>query len=124
MHFSAGLGISLLPVAFGLSHPDYSTWSAATDGDGTSSSFTVQNTYTDPRPVRAPCPMLNSLANHEFLPHNGRNITVAMAVKALGDSLNIDPAFATTISTGALRTNPTPNATVSYSFLTFHLLAY
>jgi len=50
--------------------------------------------------------MLNSLANHRILPHDGKNITVAIAVKALSTSLNMDPSIAATLATHALGTNP------------------
>jgi hypothetical protein len=32
--------------------------------------------------VRSPCPGLNSMANHGFLPRNGRNISIPVLVKA------------------------------------------
>ncbi|KAL1627206.1 hypothetical protein SLS56_006445 [Neofusicoccum ribis] len=115
MHRSLCFGISLLPLALGFSHlvhdddrlslrqnqqrdsglkPNHFTWTAPGEGD-----------------LRAPCPVLNTLANHEFLPHDGRNITLDKAVNALGDALNIAPALATTFFNGGLRTNPTANAT-------------
>lgn len=68
--------------------------------------------YTEHLLVRAPCPVLNTLANHEFLPHDGRNITLDKAIDALGSAMNIAPALATTFFNGGLRTNPTPNANV------------
>ncbi|KAL1638089.1 hypothetical protein SLS58_009015 [Diplodia intermedia] len=97
MHFSVGLATSLLPVAFGFSHlashpnqardgslkPHHFTWTAPGEDD----------------------------ANHEFLPHNGRNITLDKAINALGDAMNIAPALATTFFNGGLKTNPAPNAT-------------
>ncbi|CEJ93652.1 hypothetical protein VHEMI09228 [[Torrubiella] hemipterigena] len=43
-----------------------------------------------PNDARAPCPALNSLANHGFLPHNGRGITLPMLQKVLSDVLNVD----------------------------------
>ncbi|EKG22572.1 Deoxyribonuclease TatD-related protein [Macrophomina phaseolina MS6] len=100
MHFPVAFSIGLLPVALGFSHlardesklkPNHFTWSP-------------------PGEVRAPCPVLNTLANHEFLPHDGRNITLDKAIDALGSAMNIAPALATTFFNGGLRTNPTPNA--------------
>jgi hypothetical protein len=35
-----------------------------------------------PGAVRSPCPALNALANHGFLPRNGKNITLAMLEQA------------------------------------------
>ncbi|KAF1970682.1 Cloroperoxidase, partial [Bimuria novae-zelandiae CBS 107.79] len=44
---------------------------------------------------RGPCPLLNSLANHGFLPHNGKHISVPALVNALDDALNLnDPGKA------------------------------
>jgi hypothetical protein len=33
--------------------------------------------------------MLNALANHNFLPHNGLNISMATLITALNDSINL-----------------------------------
>ncbi|KAK7955753.1 uncharacterized protein PG986_004975, partial [Apiospora aurea] len=41
---------------------------------------------------RSPCPMLNSLANHGFLPRDGHNIDYQNATSALQVALNFDPA--------------------------------
>ncbi|KAK8052347.1 hypothetical protein PG993_003732 [Apiospora rasikravindrae] len=41
---------------------------------------------------RSPCPMLNSLANHGFLPRDGHNINYQNATSALQVALNFDPA--------------------------------
>ncbi|KAF7362906.1 Cloroperoxidase [Mycena venus] len=39
--------------------------------------------------LRAPCPGLNTLANHGYLPRDGRNITVPMIVQSFeGKSLH------------------------------------
>lgn len=40
-----------------------------------------------PGDVRSPCPALNNLANHGFLPHSGKGITVPQFVKGLKDGL-------------------------------------
>ncbi|KAF7360780.1 putative Cloroperoxidase [Mycena venus] len=41
-----------------------------------------------PTDLRAPCPGLNTLANHGYLPRNGRNITVPMIIQASLDGFN------------------------------------
>lgn len=51
-----------------------------------------------PGDVRGPCPCLNSLANHNILPHNGKNYTIPVLVKALTEAVNVSPEFAFTIS--------------------------
>ncbi|KAI1393030.1 Cloroperoxidase [Hypoxylon trugodes] len=61
--------------------------------------------------VRGPCPMLNTLANHGFLPHTGKGISLDNAINALDTALNIDSSFAKFLFNKALTTNPTPNAT-------------
>ncbi|KAI3324324.1 Cloroperoxidase [Xylariaceae sp. AK1471] len=64
-----------------------------------------------PGDVRAPCPMLNTLANHGFLPHSGKDITESVVVKAFGDVLNFDPVFSKFLHSIAILGNPVPNAT-------------
>ncbi|KAI1414183.1 Cloroperoxidase [Hypoxylon sp. FL1857] len=64
-----------------------------------------------PNDVRAPCPMLNTLANHGFLPHSGKGITVNKTIDALGSALNINANLSTLLFSFAATTNPQPNAT-------------
>ena len=59
--------------------------------------------------VRGPCPALNSLANHHIIPHNGKNMTVPLLVKALGEALNVSPEFAQTIAVLGTFTAPDPS---------------
>ncbi|KAJ6582149.1 Chloroperoxidase, partial [Mycena capillaripes] len=40
--------------------------------------------------VRSPCPGLNTLANHGYIPRNGKNITIPMILNAASDAFNID----------------------------------
>lgn len=40
-------------------------------------------------PGRAPCPLLNSLANHGYLPHDGRNISVDALIEGMHAGLNL-----------------------------------
>ncbi|KAI1114185.1 putative chloroperoxidase [Nemania sp. NC0429] len=46
--------------------------------------------YVRPRSTdsRSPCPMLNTLANHGYLPHNGRNITAQDIGNAIFETTN------------------------------------
>ena len=62
---------------------------------------------------RAPCPMLNTLANHGFLPHNGRDITRDVFLKGLTDALHFDQESVNRLFTGALAAVPKFNSTVS-----------
>ncbi|KAF2102003.1 Cloroperoxidase [Rhizodiscina lignyota] len=64
-----------------------------------------------PNDARAPCPMLNTLANHGFLPHSGKSITERDTVNALYTALNINQTLGQFLFQKAMTTNPTPNAT-------------
>lgn len=55
--------------------------------------------------------MMNTLANHGFLQHDGRNITRSNAIAALGTALNFDPDLASLMFDQAILVNPEPNAT-------------
>jgi len=69
---------------------------------------------------RAPCPMLNALANHGFLPHNGRNITRDVFVNGLTDALHFDRESVDRLFGGALNAVPKFNATVSYVDMSYY----
>lgn len=55
--------------------------------------------------------MMNTLANHQFLPHDGRNITKANAVAALKSGLNFNESLGAIMWEQAIIANPEPNAT-------------
>ena len=61
--------------------------------------------------VRGPCPMMNTLANHGFIPRNGDNLTRENVVHGLTTGLNFDPAVANIMWEQAIFINPEPNAT-------------
>ncbi|KAK3899268.1 Chloroperoxidase [Staphylotrichum tortipilum] len=71
------------------------------------------DTWSPPGPyeVRAPCPMLNTLANHGFLPHHGKDITREVTENALFDALNINKTLGSFLFDFALTTNPVANST-------------
>ncbi|PYH44730.1 peroxidase family protein [Aspergillus saccharolyticus JOP 1030-1] len=60
---------------------------------------------------RGPCPMMNTLANHNFLPHDGRNITRPKLIEALGAALNFTSSLSSVMFDMAIVVNPEPNAT-------------
>jgi hypothetical protein len=62
--------------------------------------------------------MMNTLANHGFIPHDGRNITREAIISAMGNALNFDSALATIMFDQAIIANPEPNAT----FFTLYVL--
>ncbi|KAH9918201.1 Cloroperoxidase [Epithele typhae] len=51
---------------------------------------------------RSPCPALNSLANHGYLPHDGRNISLSQLVSAVQHVYGISLPFASILSLGGL----------------------
>ncbi|KAF2156341.1 Cloroperoxidase [Myriangium duriaei CBS 260.36] len=66
-----------------------------------------------PGDSRGPCPMLNVLANHGYLPRNGRNIDKATTRTAMKDGLNLENDFADIMFDPGLLTSPKPD---SFSF--------
>ncbi|KAK8055191.1 Cloroperoxidase [Apiospora rasikravindrae] len=84
---------------------------------------TPGNEWSPPGPgnVRGPCPGLNTLANHGFLPRDGRDIDADTLSNALKTGLNADSRLAGAFFASAIPTNPAPNATTfSLSDLTRH----
>lgn len=65
-------------------------------------------TWSPPGPgdVRSPCPGLNSLANHGFLPHNGKGLSIPILIKALDDGMNVGADFATVIGAAGILSVP------------------
>jgi hypothetical protein len=55
--------------------------------------------------------MMNTLANHGFLPHDGNNLTQDTVVGALNRALNFNTTLGTIMFQQALVANPEPNAT-------------
>lgn len=57
--------------------------------------------------TRGPCPGLNILANHGYIPRNGRNVSAAAAIEAQMDAFNFDQASAASPISGALSVSTT-----------------
>ncbi|KAL2811955.1 Chloroperoxidase [Aspergillus granulosus] len=95
----AGLAAANIHIGTRLNHHgfhdffDPTNWKAAESGD-----------------ARSPCPMLNTLANHNYIPHDGRNITRPILVDALTKALNFNPDLASGQFDNGLLGNPEPNA--------------
>lgn len=66
--------------------------------------------------------MLNTLSNHGFLPHDGRNLTREVVVKGLSEGLNFNATLGSLMFDMALVANPEPNAT--YFTLYVHALLF
>jgi hypothetical protein len=60
--------------------------------------------------VRSPCPCINALANHGILPHDGKNITKEMAIKAMVSAINFNPTLASIFAMGGVAANPDHSA--------------
>ncbi|KAF2851321.1 Cloroperoxidase [Plenodomus tracheiphilus IPT5] len=67
---------------------------------------------------RGPCPMLNTLTNHGFLPRDGRNFTKPNVIKGLKDGINFNETLGGIMWDQAIIANPEPNAT----FFTLEML--
>jgi len=50
--------------------------------------------------------MMNALANHHILPHNGKGVTKALAASVLIESINLDPKIASLFAGLATTLNP------------------
>lgn len=55
--------------------------------------------------------MLNTLSNHGFLPHDGRDLTREVVVNGLAAGLNFNTSLGNLMFEMALIANPSPNAT-------------
>ncbi|KAJ7350694.1 Cloroperoxidase, partial [Mycena albidolilacea] len=68
--------------------------------------------FIPPKPtdLRGPCPALNALANHGYLPRNGQNITIRSVLQASQDVYNIDPAVLTGVAKLGLLTSNEPDS--------------
>jgi len=58
--------------------------------------------------VRSPCPGLNALANHGFLHHDGRNMSIPHLIKGLAEGLNMGADFTVAIGGAGLLASPNP----------------
>ncbi|CZT23931.1 related to chloroperoxidase [Ramularia collo-cygni] len=59
---------------------------------------------------RSPCPGLNSLANHGFLNHNGKDITIPQLVKGGREGMNMGADFMSIIGAVGLQSSPFPSS--------------
>ncbi|KAJ7125263.1 Cloroperoxidase [Mycena epipterygia] len=68
--------------------------------------------FIPPKPTdsRGPCPALNSLANHGYLPRNGQNLTIRSVLQASYDVYNIDPAVLVGVAKLGLLTSNEPES--------------
>lgn len=61
-----------------------------------------------PGDVRSPCPGLNSLANHGFIPRNGKNMRIPGLVSGGKAGMNMGADFMSGIGLAGIQSNPNP----------------
>lgn len=107
------LGLASASPHFGPA--DITHWTPPSAGDGTPFNLLchdlLKGLSIDLLIDRGPCPMMNTLANHNFIPHSGRNITRQRVIDGLGKALNFDESLASLMFDMAIVVNPMPNAT-------------
>lgn len=59
--------------------------------------------------IQSPCPLLNSLANYNIIPHNGKNLTIPILVKVLNKTVYLSSEIATGAAIGRLSLAPDPS---------------
>ena len=64
--------------------------------------------------------MMNTLANHGFLPRDGKNLTRDVMINGLSAGLNFNASLGSVMFDMALIANPEPNAT----FFTLYGIQY
>ncbi|KAL8690892.1 MAG: hypothetical protein Q9218_003763 [Villophora microphyllina] len=75
-------------------------------------------------PGRSPCPHLNTLANHGYLPRDGLNISVDQFVTALKDAFNFDAAVTVSVASAYLNFSTTGSTnTLNLNDLDHHFSA-
>merc|ERR1712070_645045 len=62
-----------------------------------------------PNDVRSPCPGLNALANHGFIPRNGKDMTPPILIKGLKAGMNMAPDFTIAIGGVGLLSSDSPD---------------
>ncbi|KAF6828103.1 hypothetical protein CPLU01_08700 [Colletotrichum plurivorum] len=96
--------VALTADAFAIVRRDANDWAAPTAADR-----------------RSPCPMVNTLANHGYLPRNGLNVSLADLITGFTAAVNLDPAATTLVGQKALLTSTTGNnATFNLDDLNTH----
>ncbi|KAI6894501.1 hypothetical protein KC318_g10705 [Hortaea werneckii] len=67
-----------------------------------------------PNDVRSPCPGLNALANHGFIPRNGKDMTLPILIKGLKAGMNMAPDFTIAIGGVGLLSSDSPDTARSF----------
>lgn len=99
----ASLLACLLSVSIASAYPSLTLRQASKSDD--TNAFVPPGDISDS--IRGPCPGLNILANHGYIPRNGRNISAAAAIEAQMTAFNFDQASAASPIAGALSVSTT-----------------
>ncbi|KAK4167956.1 putative aromatic peroxygenase [Cladorrhinum sp. PSN259] len=77
----------------------------------------ADHSFKKPSPTdrRSPCPMVNALANHGYLPRDGKDVSLAALIKGAKEGINLAPDATILVGLKALQTSSTGN------WLSFHL---
>ncbi|KAK4201983.1 putative aromatic peroxygenase [Triangularia verruculosa] len=67
------------------------------------------HTFQPPKPTdkRSPCPMVNALANHNYLPRDGTNVSLLKLIQAAKEGINLAPDATLIVGLKALQTSTT-----------------
>ncbi|KAK3942562.1 Chloroperoxidase [Diplogelasinospora grovesii] len=78
---------------------------------------TKDHSWQKPSPTdrRSPCPMVNALANHGYLPRDGKSVSLAQLLTGCREGINLGADATLLVGVKALQTSSTGNP------LTFHL---
>ncbi|KAK3116741.1 hypothetical protein LTR53_002574 [Teratosphaeriaceae sp. CCFEE 6253] len=108
----SALAFSALSVAPAYAYPSYLTTrrqlgSGSSTSAGTSTTGGSQTEWQAPGAgdARGPCPGLNTLANHNYLPHDGKGITLPILTAAMKEGYNINSLDARILFSQAVRIN-------------------
>ncbi|KAK4189130.1 putative aromatic peroxygenase [Podospora australis] len=77
----------------------------------------ADHSFQKPSPAdrRSPCPMVNALANHGYLPRDGKDVSLAKLIKGFKEAINLAPDATLLVGIRALQLSSTG------SLFTFHL---
>jgi Peroxidase, family 2 len=77
----------------------------------------ADHSFKKPSPTdrRSPCPMVNALANHGYLPRDGKDVSLAALIKGAKEGVNLAPDATLLVGLKALQSSSTGN------WLSFHL---
>lgn len=99
----ASLFTCLLGASMATAYPSLTTRQSG--ASGSTNAFIAPSEIENS--IRGPCPGLNILANHGYIPRDGRNVSAAAAIEAQMTAFNFDQASAASPIAGALSVSTT-----------------